>query len=259
MLRVLGVACAVLALSTLILTGSRGGTLAMIVAVIAAVAFAGRWRPQVFVIAALLLVTAVGFFFTITPQYVQDRLMTATPGELDADSEARGTIWAVGWQMAKDHPWTGVGSDNYNEVSPDYLLTTPGIQRSDQIIDEAKTIHNMYLQAFAELGVPGLILFLALLGFGLNCTWQAIQAFMRNGDQRMEIISRALLVAMIGVMAAGFFSSHQFGKWFWFLFAFGPVLLALARRENVDEEPAAAKPQRPELAALPPRSLPTPS
>ena len=258
-LRVLAAMSVVLTLSTLILTGSRGGTIAMIVALVAAIVFAGRWRPQVFAIAALVLVSGVGFFFTLTPQVIQDRLLTATPGELDASSEARGTIWAVGWEMAKDNLAKGVGSDNYNEVSPDYLFLTGDLQRSDQIIDDSKTIHNMYLQGLAELGVFGLAMFLAILGFGLSCTWQAIQTFMRNGDVRMEIISRSLLVAMVGVMVAGFFSSHQFGKWFWFLFALGPVLLALARRESGEGNPPALEPEaRPLRAALPARSAPRP-
>lgn len=250
---------AVLTLSTLVLTGSRGGTIAMVLSLLAAVVVAGRWRPQVMAIAALVLVSGVGFFFTLAPETIQDRLLTATPGELDASSEARGTIWRVGWAMATDNAVKGVGSDNYNENSPEYLFEVSGVRRSDQIIDENKTMHNMYLQAFAELGVIGLVMFLALLVFGLSTAWRAVQAFRRNGDERMEIICRALIVAMVGVMVAGFFSSHQFGKWFWFLFAFGPILLELARRESGGEEPAEVEDRMRATGVAHPRELPAPS
>lgn len=242
-----------LTLATLILTGSRGGVIALSVTLLAAVIFAGRWRGPMLALVAVLAMAAVGFFFTLTPQAIQDRLLSVTPGELRASQEARGTIWQVGLRVSAENLATGVGSSNFNDVSINYVFDTPGAARSDQIFDEAKTMHNMYLQALVETGVLGLILFLAILLFILRTCWQAARLFGRNGDIRMEILSRAALVAMIGVMAAGFFSSHQFAKWLWFLFALGPVLLSLARRESGAEQLADAPPdvqpaRRPSIA-----------
>lgn len=223
---------AAITLLTLVLTGSRGGMIALAVALLAATVFAGRWRVAVIALVTALVVAVAGYVVFFAPAPIQERLLSATPGELQASDEARGTIWQVALRVASDHLVVGVGAGNFNDVSTEYVLDTPGASRSDQIIDGAKNVHNMYLQTLTETGIIGLILFLGIFGFVLRTCWQAIVLFARSGDVRMEILARATLVAMISVMAAGFFSSHQFGKWLWFLFAFGPVLLALARSEE---------------------------
>ena len=236
-LRIPAALVAVLAIAALILTGSRGGVIALAVTLIAAVALAGRWRARAVALAAMLVLSAVMVFALLTPRDVQEHLLSATPGELNTTQEARGTIWQVGLQMAGDNLLTGVGSGNFDESSIDYLLT-PGAARSDQIVDKAQSAHNMYLQILSEQGILGLGLFLAILGFALLCSLRAAREFGRAGDLRMEIISRAVLVATIGVIAASFFSSHQFEKWLWILLAFGPVLLALARQSAAPDEEA---------------------
>ena len=44
----------------------------------------------------------------------------------------------------------------------------------------------------------------------------------------MEILARANLVALIGLLAALFFSSDQYKKQLWLLLAMAPTLLAIA-------------------------------
>jgi hypothetical protein len=44
----------------------------------------------------------------------------------------------------------------------------------------------------------------------------------------MELLSRGLLVALAGVLAADFFISEEFSKQLWFLLGLGPALLGVA-------------------------------
>src|SRR5437763_1402054 len=69
-------------------------------------------------------------------------------------------------------------------------------------------------------------------GFDLR----AARIFERLGDRTMELMSRALLVALCGVLAADFFISQEFSKQLWLLLGLGPAVLAIAasaRRERL--------------------------
>jgi hypothetical protein len=67
---------------------------------------------------------------------------------------------------------------------------------------------------------------------------------MRAGDERMELATRAVLVALLGILAADFFISGIYSKQLWLLLALGPALLAVARSETASEleEDAPAQP-----------------
>jgi O-antigen ligase len=141
----------------------------------------------------------------------------------------RTDIWTVGWRMVQAHPIEGVGVGNYQTSSIHYLLEPGAILRDEFIVDTPKVAHNTYLQVFAELGTVGLALFLSIIGFSLLSVLRAARIFERLGDPRMELISRALLVALCGVLAADFFISEEFSKQLWLLLGLGPALLGIAR------------------------------
>jgi F0F1-type ATP synthase assembly protein I len=67
----------------------------------------------------------------------------------------------------------------------------------------------------------------------------------------MEIVARAMVVALVGILAADFFITEQYGKQLWILLGLGPALLGIARRTypQVAEEEE-RKPGR-KLRALP--------
>jgi hypothetical protein len=86
----------------------------------------------------------------------------------------------------------------------------------------------------AELGVVGAGLFLALIIFSVGAAARAAHLFEKLRDQRMEILSRALVIAMIGVLAADFFISEEASKELWLLLGLGPALLGIAQRAGRD-------------------------
>jgi O-antigen ligase len=211
---------------------SRGGLVALGVALVAACVLGGRWRPAAVVGLLVVTVLTFGYFGYVATPEARERV-TETHG----GGTGRTDIWAVGWRMVESEPLHGVGAGNFAVSSIHYLLA-PGVLRRDEfIVDEPKVAHNVYLQILAELGVVGLGLFLALVLFSVGSAARATRAFSAQGDAQMELLSRAITVALLAALAADFFISDQFSKQLWLLLALGPSLLSIARRQGA--EPAA--------------------
>lgn len=229
-LRLLALGAAGFSLLGVMLTVSRSGLVALTVAALAAIVFSGRWRPKVATLSVMVLVSAIIYFLAFAPESSRERITTVEGGT------GRQDIWKVAWRMAEDNPLRGVGAGNFSTSSVHYLIAPGVLRRSDFIVDTQKVAHNVYLETLAELGVVGLTLLLLLILFLLRCSLQAIRQFERNGDTAMEIMARAQLVAMLGLLTALFFASDQYSKQLWLLLATAPTLLAIARSGRTDAE-----------------------
>jgi O-antigen ligase len=100
-----------------------------------------------------------------------------------------------------------------------------------------RVAHNAYLESLADLGVVGLLTFLAVLGLTLRAAVLATRTFERLGDRQMELVSRAVVVSLSAVLVANLFVSGEYEKYMWLLIALCPALLALARRATAELEP----------------------
>lgn len=211
-------------LVAILLTLSRGGLLALGAALAAAVVFSGaRFRARAIAMAIVTGATAIFYFSLVAPPAARERVLEVGGGTGRVD------LWTVAWRMVEDQPLRGVGAGNFEVSSIHYLLQPGVIQRDDFIITTPLVTHNTYLQVLAELGVVGLALFLGIVAFCFTSTYLAVRAFERLGDERMELLTRGLLISMIGLLTAIFFISEMYSKLFWLLLALGPALLAIAR------------------------------
>ena len=221
-LRLLAGAAAVLCAFGVFLTLSRGGLIAMGVALAVSLVAAGRWRAQALVLTVLVCMGGLVFFGWFASNTAVDRVTKFEGGT------GRTDLWTIGRRMAADNPVGGVGVGNFQTASVHYLLAPGGIKRDEFIVDKPKAAHNTYLQVLTELGVIGLSLFLAIIAFSLGCIVRAARTFERLKDPGMELLTRALLVAVAGMLAADFFISQQFSKQLWLLLGLGPGLLGVA-------------------------------
>ncbi len=94
--------------------------------------------------------------------------------------------WTAALRMFAAHPWTGVGAGNY---ASRYLAYN--VPRWTHALGHA---HNIYLNTAAELGVPGLLAYLAFVALTLVWCWRA--AAQTTG------IGRALAIGSLGVAVA---------------------------------------------------------
>jgi O-antigen ligase len=226
--RVGAIVSGVMCLAGIALSVSRGGLLALGVALILGVFVAGRWRVHMAALTMVVAIGTVGYFTTFAPPAALQRITQANGGS------GRANIWVVGWRMFEANPVHGVGAGNFPVASVHYLLSPGTITASRFIVDQPQVTHNTYLNELAEGGIVGAVLFIGLLGFALRCFQLAWGGFRRSGDRDLEILAYALFTGLVGFLAASFFLSEEFSKQLWVLLALGPALLRLAgtRREE---------------------------
>lgn len=217
----------ILCFAALVLTGSRGGLVGLIAALVAAIAFGGRWRLQITFATLLIATLAIGYYTMFAPPFLKERI-TFVAGREVSRADTRSTIWSVAWRMAMDHPIAGVGIGNFEARSIDYIIEPGTTYRTDRVIDNPGVTHNSYLGPFAEIGIVGTTLLLSIIGFSIACTVRAYRRFNRNRDGPMEILSRGLFIALIGILSSAFFISAESNKFIWLMLAMGPALLAVA-------------------------------
>jgi len=148
-----------------------------------------------------------------------------------------GETWngrADNWQGALDviasHPILGVGSGNYAEAAMDYSESVQ--QHSQSKAEVAGATHNVALGVASELGLVGLILFLAVVFFAFKTAWQiAPRSDLGTG------IFLGLIVAMI----AGMSQPWEEHKMVYFLFG---SVLALQLHYSGRHAPSAEEHER---------------
>jgi O-antigen ligase len=220
---------AVFALVGVWLTVSRGGLIALAVAVVAAVLLAGRWRPMALIFACLLAFVTYAYFTAVASPEARARITSPTRGQTVIE-EGRTTIWQVAWRAFEANPVEGVGAGNFQQASVHYLLRPGTLVRSDEIIgDKPKVVHNSYLEAAAELGAVGFLLFALIVGFSLLSMIRASRIYGRAENHTMQAVSLSIAVALIGNLAALFFISGEYERGLWLLLGLGPAILAMAK------------------------------
>jgi len=150
----------------------------------------------------------------------------------------RTDIWRMGWRMVEAHPVTGVGPGNFSVSTIDYLLRPGSTQRAIYIVDQPKVAHNIYLEVLAELGILGLTLFGLIVAASVRSALVAARAAGRRADRESELLSRGLLLALLAMLVAAFFSSELFSKQLWILLALAIAMQSFAGEGRLTERRA---------------------
>ena len=208
------------------LTGSRGGLIALAVGLAAFIVVGSRWRGRLVVLMLALTLAGVGYYRYVASPDLRGHVSSIGSGSGRVD------LWTVGWRMVEDQPVHGVGIGNFPVSSVHYLLQPGADVRGKYIVGTPKVGHNTYLQMWAEAGLVGLMLFLLIVGFCLQSTLKAARLFVRQRDLPMEMLARALFVALAGFLAGAFFTSRVYAKDIWLLLGLAPALLAIARSRS---------------------------
>jgi putative inorganic carbon (HCO3(-)) transporter len=224
-LRALSALAGALCLAGILVSLSRGGLFGLGGALIVAVIMGGRWRLRVLAVCGLLAVLAVGYFAFVASLPAKERVLNVSSG----GGSGRLDLWTVGWRMVEAHPLRGVGTGQFAVSSVHYLLKPGVIERGDLILSTPKVAHNTYLNVLAENGVVGGVMFVAILVFCTGSMVAAVRRFRRDGDERLEILARGLVVGLGGYLVTLMFISENYKKLLWILLALGPVTLAVAR------------------------------
>ncbi len=163
---------AVLIAAALWLTGSRAGMAAALVTAIAGGILALRGRATArrirLATALAVLILAAAGVWRVYPEGRNNPAMWSL--------STRAGLVEAGLRMAADQPVFGVGIGRFYRLSERYVADTyvdAMIAAQRRISENA---HNYFVQLLAELGVPGLLLFLSMLGLALREVWRASAA-----------------------------------------------------------------------------------
>jgi O-antigen ligase len=227
-LRALSAGSAVLCLAGILLSLSRGGLIGVGAGLLFAVVVGGRWRWRVLAVCAAVAFLGVGYFAFLASLPAKERVLNVGGA---GGGTGRLDLWTVGLRMVSAHPVRGVGTGQFANSSVHYLLRPGVIERGDFILSTPKVAHNTYLNIVSELGLVGGALFAAILVMCVASLWRAIQRTQRDGDEKLEILLRGLLVGMGGYFVTLMFISENYAKLLWILLALGPTLLAVVRAQ----------------------------
>ncbi len=232
----------------LVAAQSRGGFVAAATMLIVAFFVVQRHRLQLLAI-AMVVVAMVSLSLAATPGAWQ-RLTSGEEG-----GSGRTDLWTIGWRMVEEHPFLGVGLDNFGVRAIEYTRQ-PGQLRDVDLVERGQEAHNLYLGLVAETGLLGLVLFLVVAATSLAAGRRAAAGFDRVGMGNAATLARAAVLALVGMLSASFFLPNGADKRLWVLLALGPALLGIARAFA----PAPAAPPRRDRAASPrlaPRAAPS--
>ena len=162
----------------LVLTQSRGGYLGLFIAFAAVLFFVmpWRWRIVLTIGSVAILVAAIVFLRsnTLAPT-IEDSGALSVESAIDT-LEGRLEIWSRAIYGIEDFAFTGMGMNTFRRVV--HVLYPLFLIGPDSDIAHA---HNEFLQAGLDLGVPGLIAFVALY-FGavmmLGAVWTRARVLM---------------------------------------------------------------------------------
>jgi O-antigen ligase len=215
--RLLAGAVAAVDLLAFALTQSRGGLVGLAVALVAAVVVAGRVRPRVVALVLVLAAAGLGYYVLAAPSHVRSTSGSGRAGE-----------WRIALRMFDNRPFDGVGLGNFGVVEPSYATQDLNLERVRYVVTYRQRAHNTYLEIAAELGVAGVLLFLAVLGAAIRSAGRGVAVLARAGDG-LEPWVRGLIAGALGMFAAYLFLSAQWEKQLWLVLALLAVVPALGR------------------------------
>jgi probable O-glycosylation ligase (exosortase A-associated) len=193
-------------------TYSRGAFLGLLV-VLALMLVKTRFRDGAILIALLIDGAVV---MLAPPKWVKRMETIPTAHRVDPSGVQRLNSWYVAYQLGLDHPLLGAG---FRPFSPEiYERYMPGYF-------DYHDAHNHFLQMFAEHGLPGLLLFIALIVSVLLSLRRTIRATRGDPSQRWRYhYAHAIEVSMVAYVAGGAFLNMPYFDLFYQLVAVAVLL-----------------------------------
>jgi O-antigen ligase len=225
--RVLGVIALALLTIGFVRSGSRGGFLALLaVVVFVNVGYRAirlRWRViATAVVALVVLATASERYWT------QMSTITSDSDYNRSDETGRIKIWQRGIGYMLQYPVFGVGANNFNTAEG---TLSPFAQRQ-QLGRGVKwnAAHNSYIQVGAELGIPGLMMFVGIIATAFAALRRSSRrgGVARTGNAGPEL-TQAISASLIGFVVGACFLSLAYSEILFTLLALAVAIQKVTR------------------------------
>jgi O-antigen ligase len=220
--RIIAVVAAPFIVNMIILCNSRGATVGIVVALIAG-ALLLSWRLRLRV--ALIALVALPVVTSLVDQRFIDRQLTLVQFmneglegpqmQTDGAASERVVSWKGGIRLIGDRP-LGVGGGGYDMLSPVYA---PEVVEAHE--GELRAVHNTYLWAAADWGIPGLI---ALLGFICSGLLTLHRIRRETVNEQLKLETLALEMALFSFLGAAVFINRMYAEILYWLVALAASL-----------------------------------
>ena len=227
-------AAAVFLMLTLGRTGSRSGFLALLtVAAYLLLWFrgvSGAKRAAAVALVAILLVTLASSDYF-------GRIQAILHPSTDYNWSGRSTtgrveLWKRGIGYMLSHPGLGVGAGAF-QVAEGTLAPEARVQQYGQWW-KWSVAHNSLLEVGAEIGVPGLIVYVVLV----VCAFRALSRVRQEASGEGALLAQALIGSLIGFEVGAMFFSKAFAPYFYALLGMVVGLAKIASSVHASASPA---------------------
>lgn len=188
--------------SAILLSGSRGSLLGALSALLFPI-FLSSKRKTTWVMTLLL---GTGVYSLVYLGYIPTELVERFQPDsmLSSGGSGRLSIWQVGWEAFLHKPYFGFGFNSFPYAYDTFFLST----YLTKFVGFHRSAHNIYLQVAVEIGVVGLLLFIAVL-------WFHYKALLRFADYSAAKTTAAILT---GTLVSSMFIGTLHTKYFWMVF-----------------------------------------
>jgi putative inorganic carbon (HCO3(-)) transporter len=139
---------------TLVLTESRTSWIALIIGIAFFLLWHNRWTRA---LVALATAAVVAWVAAVGSDQAFDTIVSRAGPAFVSTWDLREKLWPLGVHGIQDHPITGFGMNVFRKIM---LTRYPGFPALPG--EEPAHVHNHLLQAALDLGIPGLVAYLAL-------------------------------------------------------------------------------------------------
>jgi probable O-glycosylation ligase (exosortase A-associated) len=193
-------------LTSVVFSFSRGGFLGLVC--IAAIAWLFSSKKLTSLILICLSATVI---YIYSGESYKKEMSTITNTQ-EGTARGRTLSWKAGWDMFLDNP-LGVGGGNFSCRFPEY--------QSDEFKKGmwGRVAHSLWIDLIAELGIFGIIIYLALLYYNIKDIF-LIKNMKTNGDQDLRYLyhlSCAFIASLAGFFTSATFLSVLYYPHYWYL------------------------------------------
>ncbi len=171
------------------------------------------------------------------PQNYTTRLssISADSDKEDLSARVRPVLWKIALRIWQDHPYLGVGPENFSPVKETYAFKVGDIVESqeeyDHIFGQTRYTHGLYPGMLAETGIIGTGLFLILLLRNVAC--RLPRSFVNTALHQDYVIQlRGAQAGLIGFAVAAFFGDFQYIELLYFQIFFVGAVRRYAEHVN---------------------------
>lgn len=216
-------------LTAIVKSGSRGGFIGLIAVMLYVLL---RYRAIPSRVRLAVTIAGIALFFGFASDKYWTSMGTILHPTTDynyTDSEGRVEVWKRGLGYMIHNPVTGVGVAAYPVAEGQSDLAQANAAEGKGF--KWSVAHNSFLETGAELGIPGLLVFIAMLGVtGFSLTRLSPRGRFAPWISRREMaLAQMLIGALIGFTFAGFFVSAEYFAYLYFMLGLSVGLVKLVR------------------------------